>query len=178
MRTTALVSLIGLLAACAATDEQSAEVEGQPCGSPLVLTGEGIGEFRVGAPVDSIRAKCDVISETSLTQGAEGMPERRIAVRIGRDTVEATVDSNRVWRIELRSPRFRTADSLGIGSTVGEMRKQPVKYLGYGEGGPFVTFPRHCGLSFGVDDRGVFARELAKLPDNATVDLVLIMGCR
>lgn len=178
MRTTALVPLIALLAACAAADEQPVELEGPSCGSPLVVTGEGIGDFKVGASVDSIRARCDVISETSLAQGAEGMPERRMAVRIGQDTIEATIDSTRVWRIELRSPRFRTADSLGIGSTVGEMRKQPVKYLGYGEGGPFVTFPRHCGLSFGIDDRGVFARELAKLPDNATVDLVLILGCR
>lgn len=178
MRTTALVFLVGLLAACAATDERSAQTDGPTCGSPLVVTGEGIGDFKVGASVDSIRAKCDVISETSLTQGAEGMPERRIAVRIGQDTIEATIDSTRVWRIELRSSRFRTVDSLGIGSTVGEMRKQPVKYIGYGEGGPFVTFPRHCGLSFGIDDRGFFARELAKLPDNATVDLVLILGCR
>lgn len=166
------------LAACTASPEQRAPRATKECGAPgNLFSGQGIGEFKVGAIVDSIRAKCDVVRDTTLAMGGEGQPERRLAVRIGQDTIEATVVQDRIWRIELRSPRFRTSDSLGVGSTLGELRKQPVNFLGYGEGGPFVALPRHCGLSFSVDDRGVLAKELSKLPDDAPVDLILILGC-
>jgi len=147
-------------------------------GREPLLTGNGIGDLRIGATAEHVHKQCDVISDTTLQFGAEGMPERRIAVRLGPDTVEGTVVSDKVWRLEVLSPRFRTEDSLGVGSTAGQIRQQAVQYLGYGEGGPFVSLPKHCGLSFELAGVKGFARSWNQVPNTATVRKVLVLGCR
>jgi hypothetical protein len=147
-------------------------------GREIGLTGNGIGALRIGATAEQVHKQCDVIRDTTLQFGAEGMPERRIAVRLGRDTVEGTVVNDKVWRVEVLSPRFRTEDSLGVGSTAGKIRQQPVQYLGYGEGGPFISLPKHCGLSFELAGVKGFARSWNQVPNTATVRKVLVLGCR
>jgi len=147
-------------------------------GREPLLTGNGIGDLRIGATAEQVHKQCDVIRDTTLQFGAEGMPERRIAVRLVRDTVEGTVVNGKVWRLELLSPRFRTEDSLGVGSTVAKIRQQPVQYLGYGEGGPFISLPKHCGLSFELAGVKGFARSWNQVPNTATVRKVLVLGCR
>jgi hypothetical protein len=147
-------------------------------GREPLLTGNGIGDLRIGATTEQVHKQCDVIRDTTLQFGAEGMPERRIAVRLGRDTVEGTVVNDKVWRLEVLSPRFRTEDSLGVGSTARKIRQQAVQYLGYGEGGPFVSLPKHCGLSFELAGVKGFARSWNQVPNAATVQKVLVLGCR
>ena len=147
-------------------------------GREPLLTGNGIGDLRIGATTEQVHKQCDVIRDTTLQFGAEGMPERRIAVRLGRDTVEGTVVNDKVWRLEVLSLRFRTEDSLGVGSTAGKIRQQAVQYLGYGEGGPFVSLPKHCGLSFELAGVKGFARSWNQVPNTATVRKVLVLGCR
>jgi len=147
-------------------------------GRESLLTGNGIGDLRVGATAGQVHKQCDVIRDTTLQFGAEGMPERRIAVRLGRDTVEGTVVNDKVWRLEVLSLRFRTEDSLGVGSTAGRIRQQAVKYLGYGEGGPFISLPKHCGLSFELAGVKGFARSWSQVPNTATVRRVLVLGCK
>jgi hypothetical protein len=147
-------------------------------GREPLLTGNGIGDLRIGATAEQVHQQCDVIRDTTLQFGAEGMPERRIAVRLGRDTVEGTAVNDKVWRLEVLSPRFRTNDSLGVGSTVAKIREQTAQYLGYGEGGPFISLPKHCGLSFELDGVKGFARSWEQVPNTATVRKVLVLGCR
>src|SRR5687767_1046219 len=53
------------------------------CGAE-VLGEEGIGELRIGAPVEAVRQKCNVIRDTTAP-GAEGMPARKLAVALSRD---------------------------------------------------------------------------------------------
>jgi hypothetical protein len=154
-----------------------ATVQSLPCGEDHTLSGAGVGDFRVGATVEDVRARCDVVLDTLLQAGAEGMPEQRLAVTIGADTVQATIVSGRVWRIEVRSPRFRTRDSLGVGSTVADLKKQPLEYLGFGEGGPFVALPAHCGMSFSLAGVPGTPRTIDRVPPEARVDLVLLLGC-
>jgi hypothetical protein len=146
-------------------------------GERTVVTGDGIGDLRVGAPVEGVTRTCRVVHDT-VVQGAEGMPERRLVVDLGRDSVTVVVDSNRVWRVHVRSPAFRTADSLGVGTPATALRRPGARVLA-GEGAHFVTLPSHCGLSFRL--RGVeFGRVRipAEIPDGATVGEVLVVGCR
>jgi hypothetical protein len=143
-----------------------------------VLSDDGIGHFRVRAAAADVRTACNVIRDTLLELGAEGLPERRMSVLLGADTVVATINDGFVWRIEVRSARLRTADGLGVGSPVAKLRDQPHEYLGYGEGGPFVKVKSHCGLSFELGGFGNFAKTIDQVPATATVDEVLVLGCR
>jgi hypothetical protein len=174
------LALALVVLACRGAQEESGRIDARTCGSDTapVLTGEGIGALAIGASVDSVRAACVLVRDTSLAQGAEGMPERRFAVLFGPDTVEGTVEGGTIWRIELSTPRIRTPDSLGVGSTLGTLRRQGTKYLGYGEGGPFVQVTRHCGLSFDLQGVPSPHRTYEQIPDTVTVERVLVVGCR
>ena len=139
------------------------------------LTGDGISDLRVGAPVEAIARSCRILRDTTGL-GAEGMQERRILVDLRRDSVVAVVDSNRVWRLHVSSPAFRTSDSLGVGTPASALRRAGARAL-TGEGKVFVTLPSHCGLSFRL--RGVQAgrvSSVSQLPPGV-VDEVLAIGC-
>ena len=116
--------------------------------------------------------------------GAEGMPARKLAVALSRDTVEAEIVDGRVWRIAVRTPRLRTRDALGVGTSIGRLRqlKEPRGMMG--EGQFFVASPQHCGMSFQVVNAGPRARGdmdragLSRLSEAAVVSQVLIFGCK
>jgi hypothetical protein len=143
-----------------------------------VLTGRGIGDVRVGASVNQLRAGCRVVRDTTLQFGNEGMPERRVTVALGTDSLDATIVDDHVWRIEVRTPRFRTADSLGVGSIVRDIRRGPTT-LATGDRGVFALRRDHCGLSFqlaGVPPgRG---ENWSRIPVTTRVALVLVFGCQ
>jgi hypothetical protein len=161
------------------TTSTSGAHAGSPCGvdARTRLTGDALGDLRIGGSIDELRRRCRVVRDT-VVRGAEGMPERRMIVDLGRDSVVAVIDSNRVWRVQVQSSTFRTADSLGVGSQLRGLRRTGARLL-TGEGAYFVTLPSHCGLSFRL--RGVEfgrLRTLAQVPDSATVGEVLVVGCR
>jgi hypothetical protein len=148
------------------------------CGvdASTTLTGDGIGALRIGTPVEDVARACRVLRDATAP-GPEGMPERRIVVDLGRDSVSAVVDSARVWRIHVRTPAFRTAASLGVGTPGRALRRSGAQVL-TGEGAHFIRLPSHCGLSFRL--RGVEFGRLptpAQIPDTAVVDEVLAVGC-
>jgi hypothetical protein len=153
------------------------------CGSEVV-TDEGIGEVRIGAAVESVRQKCNVVRDTTAL-GAEGMPARKLTVVLSRDTVEAEIVDGRVWRIAVRSPRLRTADSLGVGTTLARLLELRNPRGMTGEGRFYVASPDHCGMSFRLTNAGPGAARgdlnssgLARLPRSALVSEVLVFGCR
>jgi hypothetical protein len=153
------------------------------CGD-AVITDEGIGELRIGTTVESVREKCIVVSDKT-GPGAEGMPSRKLAVALSRDTVEAEIVDGRVWRIAVRSPRLRTADSLGVATTLARLLQLRNPRGMTGEGKFFVASPAHCGMSFRLANAGAGAQRgdldkagLARLPKSAVVSEVLVFGCR
>ena len=109
---------------------------------------------------------------------------RTLAVVIMGDTVEAEVDGERIWRIAVRSPRFRTADSLGVGVPIGRFLAIPGIRGFTGEGTLYLVSSRHCGLSFRVTDPKEALRAdwnlplLERLPATTVVTQVLILGCK
>ena len=124
-----------------------------------------------------VRADCTILTDT-ITPDAEGMPERRITVDLRRDTVEAVVVNDRVRRIHVNGAEFRTAEGLGVGSTVAELRQDRAARVMAGEGSIFIALADHCGLSFRLS--GVpFGRErpVEQLPADGRVVEVLAFGC-
>lgn len=153
------------------------------CGDE-VLGDEGIGELRIGATVEHVRQRCKVIRDTTAL-GAEAMPARKLTVALSRDTVEAEIVNGRVWRIAVESPRLRTADALGVGTSIGRLRQLKNPRGMMGEGQFFVASPDHCGMSFRLSNAGPRAQRgdldragLFRLPETAVVSEVLIFGCK
>ncbi len=148
-----------------------------------VVDGGGIGCFRVGDPVSSIGTATPVISDT-VVQGMEGMMERQLRATIGGDTLMVTVSNETIRRLVVTNPRFRTTDSLGVGTELDRLLAVPGATALEGEGRLFVTVPTHCGLSFRLaairEGRGGTTDELVRavLQRNTPVDQVLIIGCR
>jgi hypothetical protein len=141
-----------------------------------VLTGDGLGALRVGASVEDVARQCRVARDT-MVPGAEGTTEREVSVDLGRDTVRAVITGGRVWRLHIRGPAFRTADSIGVGTPATALRRPGARVLA-GEGSVYVTLPSHCGLSFRLE--GVApgqVRSPAQIPEATRIGEVLAFGC-
>ncbi|MEP6858615.1 MAG: hypothetical protein ABI994_09520 [Gemmatimonadales bacterium] len=152
------------------------------CGEE-VITDEGIGHLRIGATLESIKQKCRVLRDTTVS-GPEGMPARKLAVAFSKDTVDAEIVDGRVWRIAVHSPGLRTAGLIGVGTLNQRLLtlKDPRGVMG--EGALFVVSPQHCGMSFRLANtgprgmRGDLDRAgLFHLPIESTVSEVLVFGC-
>jgi hypothetical protein len=160
-------------------------VAARSCGvsAGTVLAESGIGELRIGRPVAEVAAGCGVLSDTTEIR-AEGLPARIVTVDLGRDTVEAEAVDDRIWRIALEHPAFRTADSLGVGTPLSRLLRFDGARGMAGEDGLYLRVPAHCGLSFRLSDsaRGAALADpspemLRRLPAETHVERVLVVGC-
>lgn len=141
-----------------------------------MLTDSGIGALRIGATVEDIRSRCMVLSEDTAALAAEGQTEHRLVVVTGSTNTTLAIVDGRIWRIYVASQLFRTTDSLGVGTTVGQLRG-PNARLARGEG-TFVLRGDHCGLSFQLGP-GVppTSQTLDAVPDSVRVERVLVIRC-
>lgn len=151
-----------------------------PCGAPVVDS-DGLGAIRIGMDADSVKARCTVARDT-VELRTEGQEERILVVAIGGDTASVEIDSGRVWRIDIRTPKLRTADSLGVGTPLSRLlaMKGGVQGLA-GEGHMFLLAQARCGVSFELTAPaapGDWQRaRLRTLPPSTTVTRVLVFGC-
>ena len=171
----------GDTAAAVAPQRSPAAGTVRDCGEK-VLREEGVGRLRIGEEIDSVRADCPVVRDTTAP-GAEGMPSRKITVRFADDSVVAEIVNGRVWRVEVRSTAFATTDSLRVGSPISRMLQLRNARGLTGEGQLFLVTSDHCGLSFRLSNPdgsavGDWARPvLAKLPRSTVVSQILVVGC-
>ena len=152
------------------------------CGEEVVRD-EGLGRLRIGASVDSVATNCRLLRDMMLTE-SEGMPSRKLVVLFSRDTVEAEIVNNRIWRVSVASPLYRTVDSLGVGTPLSRLLQLKNPRGMIGEGKVFVASPEHCGMSFRLANAGPGAQRgdldragLARLPKSTVVSQILIFGC-
>ena len=149
----------------------------------MTITDSTVGFLRLGQSVADVSARCTVARDTTRP-GAEGQSSRVLDVNFGDATVEAEVVDDRVWRIGIESPTFRTSDSLGVGTEIPQLLAQRGARPVSGEGRVFVTTATHCGLSFqlSVADTGTAAGRwtidaLRRLAGDTRVTRVLVIGC-
>jgi hypothetical protein len=152
------------------------------CGD-RTIRGDGVGNLRIGESVDSVKARCTVLRDTTQ-QGLEGMQERRMLVGFGKDTLDAEIVDGKVWRLDVRSPAFQTRDSIAVGSPLRWLLGENARGL-VGEGVLAVVSPDHCGLSFilsggipGARVRSWDKEALTRLPASTSVKRILVLGCR
>jgi hypothetical protein len=151
------------------------------CGDTVVRD-DGVGRLRIGEEIDSVRARCSVVRDTTALD-AEGMPSRKITVSFGKDSLVAEIVNERVWRIEVRSGEFATRDSLHVGTPIARMLRLRNPRGLTGEGQLFLVTADHCGLSFRLSNPdGSAVRDwarpvLSKLPPSTMVSEILVIGC-
>lgn len=151
-------------------------------GAP-VLADQGLGELRPGRSVADIRKVCDVVSD-SQQPGTEGMMERILVVRVAGEPVRSLISDDRILRLEVTSPLFKTPDSLGVDTPLRRIARKRGAVFVPGEGGIYAFVADHCGLSFRFSlplrppARGVWTAEsIEKAHGDAAVDRVLVTKC-
>jgi len=90
----------------------------------------------------------------------EGMPTPALEIRLGNlSAARASLTAelfppaeNRVWRVNVFDRRFRTAEGLGIGSTLGQIRAHHKVRILVGEGG-VGAYVAELQMNFGFDSR-------------------------
>lgn len=150
----------------------------------LLLTDDGIGELKEGVSVADVKDRCEVVSDSEL-QGSEGMKERVVVVRIGGETVRAIVNDDRVFRIEVTTPRLVTSDSLSVDTPLHRIATARGARFFPGEDGVYGFLPNHCAMSFRFSvplrpPRGGdwTAARIDSAHGDAAVDRILITKCR
>jgi hypothetical protein len=150
-----------------------------------LLTGDSVGSAIVGVTQAALSSRVHFVRDT-IELGMEAIPESIAVVVVGADTIRGAIDSGRIYRFSVESERFRTVDSLGVGSTLARFLSEPGLYAITGEGAVFLQSPRHCGLSFRLAEAGelgdapdsVGFAELLRLPPTTPIAEILVLGCK
>ena len=152
------------------------------CGRP-VMDGDGVGDVRIGMPLDTVKARCTVLRDT-VERRAEGQLERILVVPFEDATAVLEVNEGRVWRIEVTHSGIRTANWLGVGTPLSTLLALKGGVQGLtGEGKLFLVSQSLCGLSFELSEPRApsgdwDAARLRTLPKSTVVKRVLVIGCR
>ncbi|HET9636405.1 MAG TPA: hypothetical protein VFP26_10790 [Gemmatimonadaceae bacterium] len=143
----------------------------------------GIGYLKLGMLADSLKAICPIAFDT-VRPGPEGESERVISVSFPPESIEAEILQDTVWRLNVRTPGFRTRDSVGIGSPVGDLLRRGDAQGLIGEGNFVVVYRDRCGMSFVLSGgmppgrpRVWTAKDLATLPSTRRVERIMIYRC-
>lgn len=154
-------------------------------GSAVVVADTAVGAIVPGRTAESIYAECTVVSD-SLESWEEGIPARIMRVVVGADTVIAVIDKGIVDYVFVEDSSFRTTDSFGVGSRLGDLLRLPGVSATFFEGSFHVASSKHCGVSFrlqpdslDIDDvkQDWAAADLKKIPGNPAVSAMVVGGC-
>lgn len=151
--------------------------------SHLVLTGDHVGPIPAATTRAQLATFARVVRDT-VEEGDEAIPESVAVLAVGRDTVRAVIDSGRVYYLFVDSPHIRTHDSLGVGTQLVRLTREPGVTGFVYECCTFVHVPRYCGLTFlipadsaPVDGGAVDAAALKRMPPETRVLQVRISVC-
>ena len=198
MKSLAVILVLVALLACEGTqvkDGNSGTVPSPKTIAETLITGDSVGPAVVGVALSALSPRIKVIRDT-IEGGIEDIPERIAVLLVAGDTIRAAIDSGRIYRYSVTSPRFRTTDSVGPGTPLSRLLSDPGVYALTGEGAVFLWPPSRCGIRFqlwdpalepearwdveGLGDApdSVGIERLRQLPKSTAVGEVIVVGCR
>lgn len=133
---------------------------GTDVAAELRLSVGAAGPIRVGQSVDDLFVKVGRENTRLIDLFTEGLFQPALEIRLaGAPNQPALTVPIRewpchefsVWAITVRDPRFRTADGLGVGSSLAEIRKAYRPEIDLSEGQRVAHIP-DLGLTFVLDD--------------------------
>jgi hypothetical protein len=155
-----------------------------PNGRVPAVTSGGIGVARIGGSVREVGQSCTA-RDTSFTL-SEGIQERGAVIEFaGHRVLAITTADGSISRLIVADSSFRTERSLGVGSTVGQLRQAYGRLCGaVGEGTVAVWLAGLPNVSFGLDTRlsdlGTASSRLSDdpsvLPDTARVTSLWVIA--
>jgi hypothetical protein len=141
------------------------------------------GQVELGMTIDELHTRYEPSSTKLVATYSEGMfaPVREIyqsgSTKKERPQLVIAIDKDRDWivdSIQVNDARFRTAKSIGVGSTLGDIRKAyAVKWIDFGEGSLYANVDE-IGMSFELDfaqppPEWYKTRDQRLIPDRAKV---------
>ena len=138
-----------------------------------------VGAIKTGMPTADLEQAIPAgqLHETSIHLEGQAYKAYEVNLHGGGVLVEETCDpACRVWRIQVRNPAYRTAEGLGVGSSLGEVKKHyPISFLGSGET-EIVAVSNQKKITFMLDVSHLPPQQVPWLDLQNTPDSVKVLG--
>ena len=156
---------------------------GEKPGTSWQISKSQIGPIQIGMAVNAMRKRvpAEFLKEVPITREGRGYrayeirqsPADQKAGLLVEETCEPTCQ---VWRVHVQNPAYKTKEGLGVGSTLGEVKKHyKLNYLGAGET-EIVAVSDEAKLTFMLDVSKVPAKQVPRLTLENTPDSTPIIG--
>jgi hypothetical protein len=140
---------------------ESSVVNAQVPSADFLISAGRVGPIEIGMSVDEVFQRVgrehvrliDLFKEGMFSPAVQvEMPGGSVAPAIVADIREWPCPGFAVWGIDVRDPKFRTAEGLGVGSTLGELRRLHAVELSHAEGEFAIVAA--LKMSFALNSRG------------------------
>lgn len=152
-----------------------------------------VGEIKVGMSPNDIYEVFGKKYTRLVDLQLEGMNSPAIELfktelQLGNPDIIFELDQNKVYRIQVNSPQYRTDKGIGVGSTFGDLRQvyginNPTQII-WGEEGFYGAVVRELGMSFRLDVNQTMkpaqiddfnkASDPGRIPEKTRIDSILV----
>jgi hypothetical protein len=158
MQRSAVYAMTVLLCACTPREARVPEDALTRClGAGARVTESGVGLLRRGASIDSLRATCPIVLETTVPYPGDAEPETQLLIVLGTvlgaESLVVIPLAGRVSRIDVRTPGLATAEGIRVGTRFSDLRSLPGVTLSAGPTHVWARVPDLCGVIVALAER-------------------------